>query len=81
MSHPWRVSTPHRAGFRGGYAWVVDLPGFARGKVDATKVAQSFRLRALRYAETGGAAEPRDKMFHLAFCQMKLIRDRAEWRG
>ena len=28
-----------------------------------------------------GAAEPRDKMFHLAFCQMKFIRDRAEWRG
>ena len=62
----------------GGYA-----PGFrpGLGKVNATKVAQSFRLRALRYAETGGAAVPRNKMFHLAFCQMKLIRARAERRG
>ena len=58
-------------------------PGFRPGlkKVNATKVAQSFRLRALRYAETGGAAKPRDKMFHLAGRQMKLTRNRAERRG
>ena len=46
----------------------------------ATPWDLQFTIYDLQFGELG-AAKPRDNVFHLAKCQMKLTRDRAERRG